>query len=98
MSSGDCSEEGEAQPTGFGVLGPLGDCMDLSHVEEASPRDQHMVNYGALSIKRAHSPPTLPIPSPHGVPPSLETLVPVVHASATSVIGKDVPLNLLWMG
>lgn len=69
------------------MLGHLGDYMDLGQVEEAGPWDRQIVEYGALSLKRARSPPASTSLSPCGVPPSLENL-PVVLTSADSAIGK----------
>lgn len=60
MSPRDLSKDGFASATVFGVLGPLGDSMDLGFAEEAGPRDLHMVDYGARSLKRCYSPSKMP--------------------------------------
>lgn len=68
-SSDDQSEDGASWAVGFGILGPLADCMDLGPVDDVGPKDRHMDDFGAVSLKRGRSPPVSPA-SLRGVSPS----------------------------
>lgn len=57
-------------------------------MEEAGPCDRQMVDYGALSLKQAHSPPTLPTPSPRAVSSTTVISPQAIPASVDSASVK----------
>lgn len=87
-SSGASSDEvfGDGA-SGFGILCPLGDCMELSLIE-AGPKDQYMVDQGSGSLKHGSSLPTSPVPSPRGASLALLKSSSSEPAATASLVDK----------
>lgn len=68
--------EGGAPASGFGPVGPLSDRMEVGFLEDLSPKDSHMVDVVAASLKHSQSPPK---------PPNLNVGV----SSSSSMLGSS---------
>lgn len=66
--------------------------MDLGPVEEANPKDQQMVEFDAVSLKRGRSPLVSPTSSPRGASPSLVISSLAGHSTKILASTKVCPL------